>query len=80
MNTKIETKSALIGLGIGVLITLSLAATSSPGTVGRYQFAGVGSHGLIIDTATGQVWRGFFGSNGGTTDGDFFAPKIAEKK
>jgi hypothetical protein len=55
MNTKIDIKSALIGLGIGVLVTVGIAAGSASGTVGRYQIAGTASHGLVIDTATGQV-------------------------
>ena len=80
MNTKIDIKSALVGLAIGVLITLGVAATSSPGSVGRYQIAGTGNHGLIIDTATGQVWRAYFPSNGGNTDTDFFTAKTGEKK
>jgi hypothetical protein len=80
MNTKIDIKSALFGLSVGVLVTFGIAAASSPGTVGRYQIAGTGNHGLIIDTATGQVWRGYFSSNGGNTDGDFFTPKIGDKK
>lgn len=80
MNTKLDIKSALIGLCIGIIVMLSLAATNSPGPVGRYQIAGTGNHGLLVDTATGQVWRGYFISSGGSTDGDFFTPKIAEKK
>jgi hypothetical protein len=80
MNTKIDIKSALIGLAVGALVTLGIAAASSPGSVGRYQIAGTGNHGLIIDTATGQVWRGYFPSNNGNTDGDFFTPKMGEKK
>ena len=80
MNKQLDTKSALIGLGVGVLVTLGIAAASSPGTVGRYQIAGTANHGLIIDTATGQVWRGYFESHAGHTDGEFFAPKIGEKK
>jgi hypothetical protein len=80
MNTKIDIKSALFGLGVGVLATLAMAATSSPGTIGRYQVAGTGNHGLVIDTATGQVWTGYFNPAGGKTDGDFFRPKIGEKK
>lgn len=80
MKTSIDIRSALIGLAIGVLVTLAIAATSSPGSIGRYQIAGTGNHGLIIDTATGQVWRGYFPSNGGQTDGDFFSPKIGGKK
>lgn len=75
-----DIKSALIGLGTGVLITLGIGAASSPGSVGRYQIAGTGNHGLIIDTVTGQVWRGYFPSSSGSTDGDFFTSKIGEKK
>lgn len=73
-------KSAVVGLAIGVLTTLGIAAASSPRSVGRYQIAGAANHGLIIDTATGQVWRGYFSPNSGNTDGDFFTPKIGEKK
>ena len=80
MNTKIDIKSAVLGLGVGVLVALGIAAASSPGSVGRYQVAGVGNHGLVIDTATGQVWSGYFLSNEGKTDGDFFQPKIGDKK
>lgn len=74
MNTKIDIKSAVIGLSVGILVTLGVAAASSSGSVGRYQIAGTGDHGLIIDTVTGRVWQGFITSNG--TDGDFFQPKI----
>ncbi len=80
MNTTIDIKSALLGLGAGVLITLGVAAASSPGTVGRYQVAGTGNHGLVVDTATGRVWSAYFPSNEGKTDPDFFQPKIGEKK
>ena len=82
MNRKLEIKSAAIGLAIGVLVMLGIAAASGPGpgSVGRYQIAGTGNHGLIIDTATGQVWRGYFLSHEGKTDGDFFSPKTGEKK
>jgi hypothetical protein len=80
MKTQIDIKSALVGLGLGVLITLGIAAASSPGTVGRFQIAGTGNHGLVLDTATGQVWTGFFSSSGGKTDGDFYQPKIGVTK
>jgi hypothetical protein len=80
MNTKIDIKSALIGLGVGVLVTLGIAAASSPGSVGRYQVAGIGNHGLVIDTATGVVWSGYFPSMEGKTDADFFKSKIGERK
>ena len=80
MNTKIDIKSALVGLGIGVLVTLSVAAASWSGPVGRYQVAGTGNHGLILDTETGQVWSGYFPSNEGKTDADFFRAKIGDRK
>ena len=80
MNTKIDIKSALIGLGVGVLVTLGIAAASSPGSVGRYQVAGTGNHGLVLDIATGQVWSGYFSSTEGKTDADFFKSKIGERR
>jgi len=80
MKTKIDIKSAVLGLGIGVIVMLGIAAASSRDANGRYQIAGVGNHGLIIDTATGQVWSGYFLSNEGKTDADFFQPKIGDKK
>jgi hypothetical protein len=78
MYTKIDIKSALIGLLFGVLVTVLMAATSSPGQVGRYQVSGTQNQGLLVDTVTGQVWRAWFSSNGGTTDGSFFMPKIGK--
>ena len=75
MNTKIDIKSAILGLGIGVLVTLGIAASSAPNTLGRYQIAGTGNHGLLVDTVTGQVWAGYFDSSGGKTDANFFQPK-----
>ena len=80
MNIKIDIKSAVLGLGIGVLVTLGMAAASSRDANGRYQVAGTGNHGLVIDTATGQVWSGYFSSGGGKTDADFFQSKIGDKK
>jgi hypothetical protein len=80
MKTKINITSALIGLGVGVLVTLGVAAASSSGPVGRYQVAGTGNQGLVVDTVTGQVWSGYFHSDGGKTDPDFFEPKVGEKK
>lgn len=81
MNTKIDIKSALIGLLLGVLATVAIAAASSSGTAGRYQIAGTGSYGLVLDTATGQVWTMFFSSSGGRTDGDaFYQPKTGQTK
>ena len=81
MNTKIDIKSALIGLLLGVLATAGIAAASSSAQAGRYQIAGTGSYGLVLDTATGQVWTMFFSSSGGRTDGDaFYQPKAGRTK
>jgi hypothetical protein len=80
MKSSLDPKSALIGLGLGVLTTLVIGAAASPGTAGRYQIGATGNHGLVLDTATGQVWSGYFGSHGGGTDGNFFRPKLGEKK
>lgn len=76
MNHRIDIKSALLGLLLGVLATVAIAAASGPGQVGRYQVAGTANFGLVLDTATGQVWRMFFSPSGGGTDGEaFFQPK-----
>jgi hypothetical protein len=80
MNTKIDIKSALIGLGVGVVVMLGVAAASSPGPVGRYQVTGAAAHAIIIDTATGQAWSTFLSSSGGRADPDFYQPKTGEKK
>lgn len=51
------------------------AAITKPAIVSRYQITGTHSHALVIDTMTGQVWRGFFPPGSGNTDGDFLSPK-----
>ena len=80
MNSKIDIKSALLGLALGVVITLTLAATTLPGRIGRFQIAGTANHGLVLDTATGQVWSAFFLPNEGKTDPAYFQPKLGDKK
>jgi hypothetical protein len=80
MNTKIDIKSAVIGLISGVLVTLGIGAAALPGPIGRYQVAGVGNHGVIIDTATGQAWRGYFSTSVGSTDEGFSGVKNGEKR
>ena len=80
MKTKIHINSALIGLGAGVLIMVGIGAASSPGSAGRYQIAGTGNHGMVLDTATGQVWSTFLSSAGGKSDKDFYEPKIGQTK
>ena len=85
-NTTIDIKSALIGLAVGVLVTVGVgAAASSDRPVGRYQMVSNpnnggqgGSHSLIIDTVTGKVWLGFLSSSG-KSDNEFFQPKTSER-
>ena len=79
MNTKIDIKSAVLGLVLGVLVTVAVAASTLPGPVGRYQIAGTANHGLVLDTATGQVWSAFFLPNEGKTDSGYFQPKLGGK-
>jgi len=77
MNTRIDIKSALLGLALGVLATVAIAASTSSGAVGRYQIAGTANHGLVLDTVTGQVWSAFFLPNEGKTDPAYFAAASA---
>jgi hypothetical protein len=81
MKTQIDIKSALFGLGVGVLVTFVIGAASPPGpAIGRYQIAGTAGHGLVLDTATGEVWSGFFPSDRGATGPGFMEPKNGEKR
>ena len=77
---KIDLKSALLGLSLGVFATAAVGASSSPGALGRYQIGGTSEHGLVIDTATGRVWQAFLPTGSGSTDGDFFTAKFEQKK
>ena len=58
MNTKIDLKSGLWGLAIGVLAMLAIgAADSAPSAIGRYTCtAGAGDTLLIVDSTTGRAW------------------------
>ena len=81
MNKKIEIKSALIGVAVGVVATLAIGASSPRATtVGRYQIGGTASHGLIIDSATGQAWSAYLPQQSGKTDGDFWTSKVDKQK
>jgi hypothetical protein len=81
MKTKIDIKSALIGLLLGIVTTFVIGAASSATTIGRFQVSGTGNFGLVLDTATGQVWNMYFDSTGGRHDGEaFFRPKIGQTK
>ena len=80
MNMRIDIKSSLLGLTLGILVMVAVGASSGSGSIGRYQIAGTANHGLVLDTVTGQVWSAFFLPNEGKTDPDYFQPKLGEKK
>ena len=76
-----DPKSALLGLIVGILATVAIAAArSDPTGIGRYQIAGTATHGLVIDTATGQVWRDYLPPQSGSSDPDFAKIKCPNKK
>jgi len=80
MNTKIDLKSALVGLGAGVLATLAIGAASMSNPTGRFQIAGALNYFLIVDTTTGKVWTANMGTSGmaKTTDAGFFDSKVEQ--
>lgn len=80
MKNKIDIQSALVGLVTGILAMAVMGAVTIPKQTGRYQIAGTGNHGLVLDTITGQVWSHYFPSNGGSTGADFFQPKFGDRK
>ena len=58
--------AARIGLVVGVLaIAIALFQHSQNG---RYQYSTDGTHGIIVDTRTGEFWK---------EDGSHFEPRIA---
>ncbi len=82
MKKKFHLGSALTGLGLGILVTVCVSATSSssPGQVGRYQVA-VSAGGsaevfaVIVDTATGKTWRRSLMGDGGDPKQVFYGAK-----
>lgn len=68
---KIDLKSALLGLLIGIGTMLSIGAGESSREVGRYQIAGGVAVFVVVDTATGKTWYcnlgrpGYMGETGG---------------
>jgi hypothetical protein len=80
MNMKIDFKSALLGLALGILATVAVAGATSPGPVGRYQVGATSNQALVLDTATGRVWSAFCSSTEGRTDPDFYKIKAGEGK
>jgi hypothetical protein len=65
---KIDKKSLLVGMILGVCVLLALgAATGRQADIGRYQVVACPDNQstcFVIDTTTGQVWRRFGESNG----------------
>ena len=56
MKTKKDLQMLLLGLAVGVLVTLGLGAAAPKSTSpGRYQIGGTSNNALVLDTATGQV-------------------------
>ena len=73
-----DVKSTLLGLAAGLLVMLTLGAQgSAPASqVGRFKMTMSESHAFVIDTSTGQVWRGYYPAGGdGDTDADFLKAK-----
>jgi hypothetical protein len=56
MNIKIDLKSALSGLALGVLAMVAIGASDSPRAIGRFQVASGAGFVTIIDTTSGQAW------------------------
>jgi hypothetical protein len=74
MNSKIDLKSALFGLAVGVLGMLALGAAESSNPNGRYQVAGGAGSFTIVDTMTGQAWGANTASQG--TQAGFWDKKL----
>ena len=82
MKTKIDLKSLLIGLLVGVVAILVVAAESPSNQTGRYQITGSLNYFMILDTQTGKVWTENLPANssransvGKDSDPDFFTAK-----
>ncbi len=80
MNIKIDIKSAMVGLVLGMLVMLIIGAAAPPASVGRYQISGTSGHGMVLDTATGEVWTKHLPVDRGGVDVNFSNPKNGEKK
>ena len=79
MKTRLDLKSALAGLLVGVLAMLAIGAATPSDSVGRYQIAiGSGNIPVLVDTATGQVWSASSTATQLRNDGDFFQPKAGK--
>jgi hypothetical protein len=83
---KIDIKSALGGIAIGMGIMLALGASTSSTPPGRFQITGAANYLAVVDTETGRVWAGNFNQLGPASpalefrncpqsSGDFFKTK-----
>jgi hypothetical protein len=75
MKLTIDLKSALMGMGVGVLAIFVLGATDSGNQTGRYQAAVGTSYAVVVDTVTGQTWGANVVSLSGVHAG-FFEKKL----
>ena len=77
MDTKIDLKSALLGLLLGVGTMLAIGAAYSSGHNGRYQgvMGTTGAGCMLVDTVTGKVWMANSTASQVRNDSDFFQSK-----
>jgi len=77
MQSKVEVRSVLFGVLLGVLLMASFGAVANPaGAPGRFVIETNEAHAFVLDTATGQVWEKFTPSSQGQTDNEFARPKL----
>lgn len=63
MQNKINIKNLLIGMALGAILVLSIAAaTTQTPAYGRFQLTSGENYIFKIDTTTGQVWKSFTGN------------------
>lgn len=53
---KIDLRSVLLGLLLGVVTVFAIGAGEPPNNVGKYQTTGGAGFFVILDTETGQAW------------------------
>ena len=61
---KVEIKSVLIGVLLGINIMLLIGNAPAPETSGKYQISGDAHDYVIFDTSTGKVVKGVWYVNG----------------
>jgi hypothetical protein len=81
MKLKVDYKSVVVGLALGLLMAGVLGASLAQEQVsGRFQMQTNEGHAFVLDTRTGEVWEKFEGTSGGDDSADFLNPKIDPKK